>query len=397
MGPDDARTIGVRVRQIRGVRGKSLRVVAGLAGMSKSHLSQIERGERALDNLSEILALADVLKVAPSEIVQLPVPAPGNSGTDAAVNDVRLAVLASTRDRPGGQRQPVDVLRARVAATVDAYCRCDRHGAVGAALPALIRDLHTSIAAGRDVAELLELAVVLHSHATIGWLRVVGASLDLRSQAAELARRAAQKRDTPETLGLATWGGMYVLVLAGAVDVAVAELNAVTVPTSTPESMQVAGVLELCRSFLAVADSRPGDAGPPLEVAAELAERSGEVNAYGLGFGPQEVGQWRARSAVEALDHERAASIAEGLLPAMHPHRSRQADYWITYGRALARIRGRHDQAVLALHRAELILPHYVQRDPITRDVIAELLTRSKRDAVCRELRRMAYRAGLPV
>jgi transcriptional regulator with XRE-family HTH domain len=397
VGPDDARTIGARVRQIRGARGKSLRVVAGLAGMSKSHLSQIERGERALDSLSEILALADVLKVAPSEIVKLPVPAPGNSGTDAALNEVRLAVLAVTRDRPEGQRQSVDVLRARVAATVDAYCRCDRHGAVGAALPALIRDVHTSIAAGRDVAELLELAVLLHSHAAIGWLRVVGASLDLRSQAAELARRAAQERDTPEALGLATWGGMYVLVLAGAVDLAVAELNAVTVPTSTPESMQVAGVLELCRSFLAVAGSRPGDAGPPLDMAAELAERSSEANTYGLGFGPQEVGQWRARSAVEEFDHERAASISESLLPAMHPHRSRQADYWITYGRALARIRGRHDQAVIALHRAELILPHYVQRDPITRDVIAELLIRSKRDAVGRELRRMAYRAGLPV
>ena len=90
MGPDDARTIGARVRQIRSARNKSLRVVAGLAGMSESKLSQIERGERALDSLSEILALADVLKVAPSEIVKLSVPAPGNSGTDAALNDVRL-------------------------------------------------------------------------------------------------------------------------------------------------------------------------------------------------------------------------------------------------------------------------------------------------------------------
>jgi transcriptional regulator with XRE-family HTH domain len=87
----DARTVGQRLRQIRYARSKSLRVVAGLAGMSKSRLSQIERGERALDSLSEILALADALKIAPSEFVKLPVPAPGNSGTDAAINDVRLA------------------------------------------------------------------------------------------------------------------------------------------------------------------------------------------------------------------------------------------------------------------------------------------------------------------
>jgi transcriptional regulator with XRE-family HTH domain len=394
---DDARTIGRRLRQIRNSREKSLRVVAGLAGISKSHLQRIERGERALDSLTEILALADVLQVAPFELVRLPVPAPGNGGTDAATNGVRLALLAVSRDWPGGQVQPVEALRARVASTVGAYCRCDRNGLVGTALPALIRDLHTSIAAGRDVAELLDLTVLLHSHATVGWLRYVGASLDLRSQAAELARRAAQERETPEALGLAVWGGMYVLALSGAVDLALVELNSVSVPTRTPESTQVAGMLELCRSFLAVADSRPGDAGAPLEMAAELAERTGEVNAYGLGFGPQEVGQWRARTALEAQDHEQAARTAEGLRPETHPLRLRQADYWVTYGRALARLRGRHDDAVRALRRAELILPHSVQRDPITRDVIAELLARSRRDASGRELRGMAYRAGLPV
>jgi hypothetical protein len=44
---DDARTIGAGLRQIRNSRGKSLRVVAGLAGISKSQLSEFERGERS--------------------------------------------------------------------------------------------------------------------------------------------------------------------------------------------------------------------------------------------------------------------------------------------------------------------------------------------------------------
>jgi DNA-binding XRE family transcriptional regulator len=47
MGAGDAHTIGARLRLIRRARDKSLRVVAGLAGISKSTLSQIERGERA--------------------------------------------------------------------------------------------------------------------------------------------------------------------------------------------------------------------------------------------------------------------------------------------------------------------------------------------------------------
>jgi transcriptional regulator with XRE-family HTH domain len=392
-----ARPIGRQLRQIRQARRKSLRVVAGLAGISASHLHRIETGARPLDSLTLILALADALQVAPSDLMTLPVPAPGNGPTDGAINAVRLALLAVGHNRPGGQSQRVDALRERVTAVVDAYCRCDRNGVVGAALPGLIRDLHTSITAGRDVAQLLDLVVLLHSHVTVGWLRVVGGSLDLRSQAAELARHAATERDTPQALALAAWGGMYVLVLAGAVDLAHAELDAVTVPTTTPESTQLAGMLALCHAFLAMAESRPRDVAAPLELATELADRTGEVNAYGLGFGPQEVGQWRARTAMEAADHEQAARVAENLAVQAHPLRSRQADYWVTYGRALARLRGRRDDAVRALRQAELILPHYVERDPLVRDVLAELLTHTRRDAVGRELRGMAYRAGLPV
>ncbi len=291
MDVEDARTIGARLRRIRNARKKSLRVIAGLAGMSKSRLSEIERGESALDSLSEIVALANALQIAPSELIRLPVPAPANGETDSAVEAVRSAVTAVGRSRPGGLVLPVTVLRDRVSATLNAHYGCHPEGVVGAALPALIRDLHTSIAAGRDVAELLELAVLLHAGATVGWLRVAGAELDLRSAASLLALRAAQDRDTPIALGLATWGGMYVMVTGGQFDLAQAELDAVTVPTNTPESIQLAGTLALCRSVVASADSRPGDMDAPLELAAELAERTGEGgNAYWLGFGPHAVG-----------------------------------------------------------------------------------------------------------
>lgn len=83
--------------------------------------------------------------------------------------------------------------------------------------------------------------------------------------------------------------------------------------------------------------------------------------------------------------------------PQHHSNRSRQAAYWVYYGRALARLRGRRDDAVRALREAELILPHRVQRDPFARDVMAELVSRSRDDTIGRELRGMAYRSGLPV
>lgn len=98
-------------------------------------------------------------------------------------------------------------------------------------------------------------------------------------------------------------------------------------------------------------------------------------------------------------DHERAVKVAEGLNPEAPTNQSQRAAYWGDYGRALARVRGRRDDAVVALRRAELISPHRVLRDPITREIIGELLARSRRrdDALGRELRGMAYRAGLSV
>ncbi|MFN2497368.1 MAG: helix-turn-helix domain-containing protein [Pseudonocardiaceae bacterium] len=391
-----ARTVGWRLWQLRDDRRKSLRVVAELAGMSTTTLWRIEQGKRALASQAEVVALAKALQISPGELTRLPVPAPANGETDSAIHAIHLAVVAAGRNRPGGQVLPVTALRARVTTTVAAHCRADRGGEVGAALPGLIRDLHTSIAAGRDVGELLDLAVLLHANATVGWLRVAGAAIELREQAAELAFRVAEARDTPEARALAVWGGLYVLVKAGAVDLARDELDSVSVPTRTPEGMQLAGTLALCRSYLAAVDSQPGDMDAPLEYAVELAQRTGEINAYGLGFGPQEVGQWRVRAVLETGDHERAVRIAEDLRPETHLLRARQAAYWVTYGQGLARLPGRHEDAVRAFRRAELISPHHVLRDPITRDVIAELLRRTRRDSPAgRELRGMARRAKL--
>ena len=388
---DEARTIGRRVRQVRYARGKSLRVVAGLAGISKSHLSRIERGEHALDSRSEIVALANALQIAPSELTALPVPAPGNGGTDASIAGVRLALMAVSRDRPGGQVVSVEELRERASAieSVEYHRR-------GVALPGLIRDLHTTLAAGRNVTELLQLTVMVHAQTVRGWLLVMGAPLDLRWQAAILARRAAEDLDDPAAVGVVAWGAVVEMIASGAFDLAQAELDAVTVPTATSDGLQLDGMLALSRSLVAAADHRPGDMQAALEHAAQVAQRTGQGNAYRMGFGPVNVGLWRMAGALEADDPDTAIQVAEGLRPAEHPSLERRATCWMDYGRALARIR-RRDDAVVALRRAEELFPMRVLRNPFARDVIAELVAHSRRDALGRELRGMAYRAGLPV
>lgn len=72
---DATRTIGLRVRQFRKARDKSLRVIAGLAGMSSSTLHRIEHGQREL-TLSEIVALGNALEIHPAKLIGLSILAP---------------------------------------------------------------------------------------------------------------------------------------------------------------------------------------------------------------------------------------------------------------------------------------------------------------------------------
>ncbi|MGH4015874.1 MAG: hypothetical protein ACRDSL_18515 [Pseudonocardiaceae bacterium] len=55
------------------------------------------------------------------------------------------------------------------------------------------------------------------------------------------------------------------------------------------------------------------------------------------------------------------------------------------------------DDAVLALRSAEKISPDSVRRSPGARRLLGELVTRTRDEALGRELRGMAHRAGLAV
>ncbi|MBF6238275.1 helix-turn-helix domain-containing protein [Nocardia otitidiscaviarum] len=116
--------MGQTLRQIRHARGKSLAVVAGLAGISTSYLSRLESGERALDRRSLILALAKALEVAPSEITRGAVGVSGELAEDRSLGDVRLSLLSVSMGEPGGDITPTEVLRARATRLLEARDCC---------------------------------------------------------------------------------------------------------------------------------------------------------------------------------------------------------------------------------------------------------------------------------
>lgn len=130
----------------------------------------------------------------------------------------------------------------------------------------------------------------------------------------------------------------------------------------------------------------------------ELAVRTGEGNAYGMRFGPTMVGLWRMYGQLEVGDHEQTVKIGQDLNPQAHLPRLAQADYWVNYGRGLAQVRRRRDDAADAFRRVEEISPYRLYRDPFATNVIAELIARGPRDdARAQALKGMASRAGLSV
>ncbi|MGH4022605.1 MAG: helix-turn-helix domain-containing protein [Pseudonocardiaceae bacterium] len=399
MDAEDTVTIGARLRRIRLARDKTLEVIAGRAGIGYGYLGQLERGERALDSLRLIKALANALEIAPSELTRIPVPAPGNGHTDSATEGVRRALTAVDVGRPGGLVVPVGVLRDRVTQIIRKRRAC-RFVEVAGDLPGLIRDLHTTLDTGRDHGELLELAVALHVHGTQLWLRHAGAPGDLRRQAAFLARHTAAEHGEVTTLGVAAFGTVHALVADGMFDVAQEELDAVALPATMPETADVVGSLTMTNASVAAADSRPGDVAAPMEAAAELAQRFGEIgedDPLRFMFGPTDIGLWRMALALEAGEPDRAVRIAGSVSPMQLPFASRQATYWVDFGRAAARLRGRRDDAVRAFLTAEDLFPVRVYRNPFAREAIAGLVERSPQGRVGQDLRRLAYRAGLHV
>ncbi|WP_223839933.1 helix-turn-helix domain-containing protein [Saccharopolyspora pogona] len=213
-----------------------------MAGISPSYLSRLESGERALDRRSLIVALAHALEVAPSEITGSALPIPREPDDDRALTEIRLTLLAVSLDEPRGAVQPIEHLQARVQSVLGAQNDAG-NDVVGAALPSLIRDLHSTANAHRHEPDVLRLLTLAHMQGTQAWLATVGAPMDLSWQAATLARQAAERLAEPVSLAVGAYGTALGLLSAGAFDLASQTLDTVEFPLISVADMQLAGSL----------------------------------------------------------------------------------------------------------------------------------------------------------
>ena len=64
----DAKLVGSVIQKVREQKGLSQEVVSGLAGIGRTHLSAIERGERK-PTLETFFRISDALNIKPSELI----------------------------------------------------------------------------------------------------------------------------------------------------------------------------------------------------------------------------------------------------------------------------------------------------------------------------------------
>lgn len=124
--------IGLRLRQLRELRGESLNRVANTAGLAKSYVARLEQGRVANPGLMTVAALADVLKVSLSELLAEPTGSHKRRRWSSVVDPLEIERIRETAPRElldflealareSGEHVRADVLR--TLASIQLYGR----------------------------------------------------------------------------------------------------------------------------------------------------------------------------------------------------------------------------------------------------------------------------------
>ncbi|GII87031.1 transcriptional regulator [Sphaerisporangium siamense] len=403
---DNGTTTGARLRMLRKWRKKSLVELAGQAGVSKSFLSMVERGERALDRRSHIAAIARALQVSEADLVGGPHLShdPVQSGPYAYVPALRVALETnSLTSAATDHARPLPDLLEDVA-KVDALTAASDYLAIGRMLPGIIDELHVHIAAPADEQQMrraLE-ALIEACRFAVTPLKELGHP-DLAHLAAVRAAEAGVVLGDPVQQGKADFLRVQTMPREGSWDrtlrAAEQAADRMQPHLAEPGAVPVCGMLTLTAALAAASVHNNAGAAHWLREAADLAKRvSDDMTANWAAFSTTNVGIWNVAIAVERGEVGGAVLDLAGRVreDKALARPSRYVSMMADVGRGLAREKTSRHQAIGWLRRAETAAPQRVRNSPLIRETVAVLLNQQLLAAGGRELRGMAARMGLP-
>ena len=399
---DEATAVGLRIREVRERRKLTLREAAGLAGLSFSFWGEIERGEKPVATLGTLEAIAGVLRVHPAELTGQPwVPRdPVDARAQAGLEGIEIALecyeLGVDPELPvRAWPQIVEDLQRLVTAMTWA----GDYAAMGELAPVVLGELHGAYVRLPDRRREV-LVGLMRAYASVMWTAKHLGARGLPSLAVRTAQQCAQALGDPVWLGHAAYlrgDATGRLDRAGHYRRSVTAAEALTSRLDSRDALQACGMLHLSAAKAAGAQADHDTAATHLTEASALAARLGsEVGSWAhLWFGPTNVGIWKTSIALERSEPGQALHAAKTVHPELLPSLSRQAQFWVEVGRALAVEKKTREQAVRVLLRAEQLAPQFLRNNPPVRETVTGLLRQTRRDAGGRELRGLAWRLGV--
>ncbi|TCO57102.1 helix-turn-helix domain-containing protein [Actinocrispum wychmicini] len=399
----DNALIGRRVRELRSWRTMNLSALAGLAGMSVSYLSMIERGERPVTKRATLEALARALQVSPTDLTGKP----WEQSTDQAEGQAHASLVAIAAamdayelgDDSGEQAREWPQVAADVRRLVEAQQIRADYAEMGGLIPQLLSELHTLYV--RDPVHRREILLALvRCYSSAVWMAKLGRQDGLTLMAAMAAQRCSEELGSPQWRGYTTWlRGVTTgsLNRAKQYQRATAMADELAPGLNNPEITQAYGQLHLSAALAAAAQADRDTAATHLDEAAAVADRlDHEVGTFAqVWFGRTNVRIWRVTIGVELGDGPALAEIARDVHVDAIPSPARQAVFHATYGRALLAESRTRDEGLAEILRAEHLAPQHIRGDVFVRESVADELRRARRDAGGRELRGLAWRMGV--
>ncbi|KAB1912888.1 helix-turn-helix domain-containing protein [Micromonospora noduli] len=386
-------TIGARIRYWRMRRGGMTQaVLAGLAGVTQSYVSQVESGRKTVDRRSTLVALAAALQVTVADLLGQGTES-GDPARESAAECVP-AIWSALIEIEDGERRPstytADQLAAEIARADQLRNSCN-YSAMARILPGLLLE---AAAAGRTaLAQVAYLASTClrhlgYRHLALNAARVsVSAAEDVEDRAWIGASRFVYAQSLPiESARLA----------ARAADRSLVELQG---DASDARVRQMLGQLHLMAALASTVDARPDVARDHLAEAAREAASLGDPadggGFNGCCFGPTNVGLWKMSIAAEQGEYGKIIELSRTIQPRVLKASNRQLSYWLDIGRALADSGRRDSEALAAFIRAEQAAPIPFAINPLARDAVVTLAQRAQRRAIPDDLRLLAGRIGI--
>lgn len=369
--------------------GLSQTQFAMLIGRSLSFVVKVESGEREIHRFTDVIRMAQVLKVDPFRLMGVPIHGlPDDQHEHPVLPEIRAALFGPV------DREPIDPAELRAAveqANGIWHSASDNHGRLGAILPDLIR---TARGADHTAADAATRVWLLFRQ----WAKWVGA-YELTMVAAQRCADAAIHAN-PAAVAAAAWNtGMTYSTRALTEESAQIARDAITVlephAVDGGDELAMLGALWL---LLAVEASRLRDehtTATALDTAERIAARTGETNAYRTVFGPTNVAIYRANAALEASRPAEAIRIGERVDVTGLPSMERRFSHPFTLARAYS-LRKEDVSAVVMLRRAADEYPQGAASNPVFRATVRAMLRRTTA-ATRPELHPLAERIGIPV